>query len=221
MIGEEYPEGFQPTDLSHQDPTIFISVAASMMRGYRDRAAQIDGQLSGHERLVPDDWVVVMNKEHHPVSVIQNQGGYDVKYKGHTYAVRSKWEFGQPIYSGTINGEQNFVQVLREDQTYRLIHGGSQVEVRIVTPKVAELLQYMPDKPPPDLSKFLISPMPGLLVSVAVKEGDVINAGQELAVLEAMKMENTLLAERDGVVSRVHYKVGANLAVDDVIMELE
>ena len=221
MIGEEYPEGFQPTDLSHQDPTIFISVAASMMRGYRDRAAQIDGQLSGHERLVPDDWVVVMNKEHHPVSVIQNQGGYDVKYKGHTYAVRSKWEFGQPIYSGTINGEQNFVQVLREDQTYRLIHGGSQVEVRIVTPKVAELLQYMPDKPPPDLSKFLISPMPGLLVSVAVKEGDVINAGQELAVLEAMKMENTLLAERDGVVSRVHFKVGANLAVDDVIMELE
>ncbi len=221
MIGEEYPEGFQPTDLSHQDPTIFISVAASMMRGYRDRAAQIDGQLSGHERRVPDDWVVVMNKEHHPVSVIQNQGGYDVKYKGHTYAVRSKWEFGQPIFSGTINGEQIFIQVLREDQTYRLIHGGSQVDVRIVTPKVAELLQYMPDKPPPDLSKFLISPMPGLLVSVAVKEGDVINAGQELAVLEAMKMENTLLAERDGVVSRVHYKAGANLAVDDVIMELE
>ncbi|MGB5291337.1 MAG: acetyl/propionyl/methylcrotonyl-CoA carboxylase subunit alpha [Lysobacterales bacterium] len=221
MIGEEYPDGFQPTDLSHRDPSVFISVAASMMRGYRDRAAKIGGQLSGHERRVPDDWVVVMNKEHHPVSVIGTQGGHDVKYKGHTYAVRSRWEFGQPIFSGTINGEEVFVQVSRQDQTYRLIHGGSQVDVRIVSPKVAELLQYMPEKAPPDMSKFLISPMPGLLVSVAVKEGDAINAGQELAVLEAMKMENTLLAERDGVVSRIHYAAGASLAVDDVIMELE
>ena len=79
----------------------------------------------------------------------------------------------------------------------------------------------MPDKPAPDLSNFLLSPMPGLLVSLAVKEGDAINAGQELAVLEAMKMENTLLAERDGVVARVHHEPGANLAVDDVIMEFE
>jgi len=221
MIGEEYPDGFQPTDLSHQDPTIFISVAASMMRGYRDRAAKIDGQLTGHERRVPDDWVILMNDEQHPVSVVAAQGGHDVSYNGHTYAVRSKWEFGQPIFSGTINGEEAFIQVLREDQTYRLFHGGSQVDVRIVTPKVAELLKYMPNKPPPDLSKYLLSPMPGLLVSVAVKEGDEINAGQELAVLEAMKMENTLIAERDGVVLQIHHKPGANLAVDDVIMEFE
>jgi propionyl-CoA carboxylase alpha chain len=79
----------------------------------------------------------------------------------------------------------------------------------------------MPEKSPPDLSRFHLSPMPGLLVSVAVKEGDVINAGQELAVLEAMKMENTLIAEYDGVVARIHHKPGANLAVDDVIMEFE
>jgi propionyl-CoA carboxylase alpha chain len=144
-----------------------------------------------------------------------------VQYRNYTYAVRSKWEFGQPIFSGTINGEQVFIQVLRENQTYRLLHGGSQVDVRIVTPKVAELLKYMPEKPPPDLSKFLISPMPGLLVSISVKPGDVVNAGQELAVLEAMKMENTLLAENDGVVARVLHKPGANLAVNDVIMEFE
>jgi propionyl-CoA carboxylase alpha chain len=79
----------------------------------------------------------------------------------------------------------------------------------------------MPVKVPPDLSKFLLSPMPGLLVSLAVKAGDVINAGQELAVLEAMKMENTLLAERDGVVTSINYKPGASLAVDDIILELE
>jgi len=221
MIGEEYPEGFQPTDLSHQEPAIIISVAASMMRGYRDRAAQIGGQLNGHERRVPNDWVIVMNKAHHPVTVVPVQGGHDVHYGGNTYAVRSKWEFGQPIFSGTINGAQVDIQVSRQDQVYRLVHGGSQVDVRIVTPRVAELLKYMPEKAPPDLSKFLLSPMPGLLVSVAVKEGDVVNAGQELAVLEAMKMENTLLAEYDGVVARIHRQPGANLAVDDIIMEFE
>jgi len=221
MIGEEYPEGFQPTDLSHQEPAVIISVAASMMRGYRDRAAQIDGQLNGHERCVPNEWVVVMNKEHHPVTVLPVQGGHDVDYAGNTYAVRSKWEFGQPIFSGTINGEQVDIQVSRRDQVYRLIHGGSQVDVLIVAPRVAELLKYMPEKAPPDLSRFLLSPMPGLLVSVAVKEGDVVNAGQELAVLEAMKMENTLMAENDGVVARIHRQPGANLAVDDIIMEFE
>jgi len=220
-IGEEYPEGFQPTDLAHQEPAIIISVAASMMRGYRDRAAQINGQLNGHERRVPNDWVIVMNNEHHPVTVVPVQGGHDVHYNGNTYAVRSRWEFGQPIFSGTINGEQVDIQVSRMDQVYRLVHGGSQVDVRIVTPRVAELLKYMPEKAPPDLSKFLLSPMPGLLVSVAVKEGDVVNAGQELAVLEAMKMENTLMAEYDGVVARIHRQPGANLAVDDVIMEFE
>ncbi|MCP4048062.1 MAG: acetyl/propionyl/methylcrotonyl-CoA carboxylase subunit alpha [Gammaproteobacteria bacterium] len=221
LIGDEYPDGFQPTDLSHQDPSIFISVAASMMRGYRDRAAQIYGQLDGHNRQVPDHWVIVMNNEHHPVSVIPVQGGHDVEYNGNTHAVRSKWEFGQPIFSGTIDGEQVFIQVQRENQTYRLLHGGSQVDVNIVTPQVAELLKHMPVKSPPDLSKYLLSPMPGLLVSLAVREGDVIDAGQELAVLEAMKMENTLLAERDGKVAKIYFKIGANLAVDDIILELE
>jgi len=221
MIGDEYPDGFQPTDLSHRDPAIFISVAASMMRGYRDRAAQIDGQLDGLKRLVPDEWIVVMNNAHHPVSVLPVQGGHDVIYEGHTYVVRSQWEFGKAIFDGTINGKQVFIQVLRENQTYRLTHGGSQVDVRIVTPKVAGLLKYMPVKSPPDLSRLLLSPMPGLLVSVAVKEGDVVNAGQELAVLEAMKMENTLVAACDGVVAKVHHQAGASLAVDVVIMEFE
>jgi len=221
MIGDEYPDGFHPTDLPHHDPSIFIAVAASMTRGHRDRAAQIDGQLAGHERRVPDDWVIVMNNEQHAVDVVIVEGGHDVQYNGSTYEVRSNWEFGQHIFSGTINGEQVFLQVEREDQTYRLWHGGSQANVSIVTPHAARLLKFMPVKIPPDMSKFLISPMPGLLVSLAVKEGDVINAGQELAVLEAMKMENTLLAERDGVVARINYQTGVNLAVGDIIMELE
>ncbi len=221
MIAEEYPDGFHPAAVPLKDPTIIIAVAASMLRSYRDRAARIDGQLSGYERRVPRDWVVVMNNEHYPVSVVAASGGHDVEYDGKTYSVRSDWEFGQHLFSGTINGEQIFVQVERRNQVYRLFHGGSQADVSIVTPRVAELLHYMPVKIPPDMSKYLLSPMPGLLVSLAVKEGDSINSGQELAVVEAMKMENTLYAERDGVVSRIHYGPGDSLAVDDRIMEFE
>ena len=221
MIGEEYPDGFHPADVPHEDPSIFISVVASMLRGYRDRAARIDGQLVGHERSVPSKWVVVINNEHHPVEVVAVQGGHDVIYNGRTYAVRSRWEFGQHLFSGTINGDEIFVQVERKDQIYRLFHNGSQVDAQVITPKGAEFLQYMPIKTPPDMSKYLLSPMPGLLVSLAVAEGQSINAGEELAVLEAMKMENTLLAERDCVVAKIHYEPGESLAVDDKIMEFE
>ncbi len=221
MIGEEYPDGFNPEDLPHEEPAVIICVAASMHRGYRDRAAQIDGQLRGHERRVTSRWVVVMNGEQHPVTVVATDGGHDIEYDGKTYEVRSDWQFGQPLFSGTINGEAIYLQVEREKQTYRLFHAGTRTDLTIVTKRAAELLHYMPVKAPPDMSKFLLSPMPGLLVSVAVKEGDEVKAGEELAVLEAMKMENTLRAERDGVVAKINYESGANLAVDDKIMEFE
>jgi len=221
MIGEEYPDGFHPADIPHQDPTLIISLAASMHRRYRDRAAQIDGQLAGHERLVPNDWVVVMDNEYYPVSIVPVEGGHDVEYDGNTYSVRSDWEFGQHLFNGTVNGKEIFAQVERMKQNFRLFHGGSQSDAMVLNPLAAALMQYMPVKAPPDMSKFLLSPMPGLLVSLAVKEGDSVNAGEELAVLEAMKMENTLYAERDCVVAKINYEAGASLAVDDKIMELE
>jgi propionyl-CoA carboxylase alpha chain len=221
MIGEEYPDGFHPGDLPHDDPALIVAVAAAIQRGYRDRAAKIDGQLRGHERRVRSDWVVVMGEAHYPVSVSPTEQGHNVVLEDTTYEVCSDWEFGQPLFSGTINGQEIHVQVERTNQTLRLLHGGSESRVKVVTPRAAELLTHMPIKAPPDMSKFLLSPMPGLLVSVAVKPGDEVKAGEELAVLEAMKMENTLRAERDGVVAKVNYEPGANLAVDDKIMEFE
>jgi propionyl-CoA carboxylase alpha chain len=221
MIGEEYPDGFHPADVPHDEPSVIIAVAASMVRRYRDRAAQIDGQMAGHERRVPKDWVVVMDGQYHPVSVVPVEGGHDVEYDGKTYAVRTHWEFGQYQFSGTINGKKIYMLVERRQQTYSLFHGGTQSDVMVLPPRAAELMKYMPVKAPPDMSNFLLSPMPGLLVSLAVKEGDTVTAGDELAVLEAMKMENTLYAERDGVVAKISYEAGASLAVDDQIMEFE
>ena len=120
-----------------------------------------------------------------------------------------------------MNGKDVFAQVERISQTYRVQHAGCRSDVSIHTPRAAELLQHMPVKTAPDMSRFLLSPMPGLLVSLSVEERDTVSAGQQLAVVEAMKMENTLHAERDGVVAKIHFEVGTSLAVDDKILELE
>ena len=220
-IAEEYPEGYDTAKAIPEDLTTLISVAAAMLRNYRDRAALIDGQLQGRERRVSEDWVVIMNGEHHPVSILPADGGYDVNYEGKDYAVRSDWQLGQILYSGTVNGSAIAVQVQRHNQTYRLSHDGHRADITILTPREAELVKLMPVKAPPDTSRHLLAPMPGLLVSVAVKPGDEVKAGEELAVLEAMKMENTLRAERDGVIAKINFEPGASLEVDELIMELE
>jgi propionyl-CoA carboxylase alpha chain len=192
-----------------------------MLRSYRDRAARIEGQLDGHRRHVPEDWVAVIKDQHYPISVLPVEGGYDVRINDNTFAVRSNWTFGQQVFTGTINGEEVFVQVERDQQTYRLYHGGCRADVTILTPRAAELSRHMLVKVAPDMSRFLLSPMPGLLVSLSVKEGDTVSAGEQLAVIEAMKMENTLHAECDGVVAKINYEIGASLAVGDKILELE
>ncbi len=220
-IAEEYPEGFHPADLPHEDPAIIISVVGSVVRKYRDRAAQVEGQLRGHRRKVPSDWVVIMNGEQHSISVVPMEGGYDVLYNGKTYAVRSHWEFGQLLFTGTVNGEEVVVQVERHDQLYRLSRGGSQSDVLVLSPRSAELYKLMPEKVAPDTSGQVTAPMPGLLVSVSVAEGDEVKVGEELAVLEAMKMENALRAERNGVVSKLNFAAGESVEVDEVILELE
>ena len=221
LIGDEYPDGFDPSDAPLEDPATIITVAASMLRSYRDRAAQISGQLAGHERDVPQDWVAVINGQHYPINVVPAEGGFDVSVDGNTHAVRSNWRFGQQLFNGTINGNDVFVQVERDQQTYRIQHDGYRADVSLFTPRQAELFAHMPVKVAPDMSKFLLSPMPGLLVSLSVNVGDAVSAGEQLAVVEAMKMENALYAERDGVVVKINYEVGSSLAVGDKILELE
>jgi len=221
MIGEEYPDGFDPSAGELDDPTITISVAASMLRYYRDRAAQIDGQLAGYERRVSQDWVAIIGGRHHPITIVPMEGGFDVTIDGKINTVRTSWAFGQQLFSGTINAKEVFAQVERVAQTYRVQHGGRRSDVSILSPRAAELSKHMLVKVAPDMSKFLLSPMPGLLVSLSVKEGDTVSAGEQLAVVEAMKMENTLHAERDGVVAKIYCDAGTTLAVDEKILELE
>jgi propionyl-CoA carboxylase alpha chain len=125
------------------------------------------------------------------------------------------------VFSGTLNGKHISIRLERSGMKYRLAHGGVEATLLVLTEHAAKMQALMPDKPPPDLSKFLLSPMPGLLTELAVKVGQEIKAGEKLAVIEAMKMENVLRAENDAVVKKLLAKAGDSLAVDQPIVEFQ
>jgi len=221
FIAEEYPDGFHPGDVAHEDPALMAAIGASLHRLHIDREATVDGQLPGHERIVPDEWVVRIGPDATPARVIGVPGGHDVTYQGALFAVRSDWHFGELLFSGTVNNTPVSVQVERRGIGYRLTHAGSQSDVLVLSQRESELHSLMPFKPPPDLSRFLLSPMPGLLVSLTVAVGQEVKEGEPLAVVEAMKMENSLLAPRDAVVEKVLAAKGDSLAVDQPILEFK
>jgi propionyl-CoA carboxylase alpha chain len=221
LIAEEYPEGFHPRDAVHDDPALLVAVAAVIHRRYRDRAAQITGQMPGYEPRVESAWVVTMEGRQHPVTVDPVGDVYAVVHDGRQFHVRTTWQFGQPLFHGEIDGTAVCVQVERRNLVYRLIHWGYEVDVTVLSARAAELLARMPVKHPPDRSSFVLSPMPGLLVRLAVKVGDDVKSGQEVAIVEAMKMENLLRSEKDGRVKQVFAEVGDTLSVDQPILEFE
>jgi len=221
FIAEEYPDGFNAENVPQDDPFKPIVVAAMIHRKYMDRSASLSGQMQGHEREVHDDWAVLVNGETHHVHAVPVNGGYLVTLEGNNYQVDTDWSLGQPLFHGTINGSQVCFQVERNGLWSRLFHRGNQTDALVMQARAAELYALMPEKEEPDLSKFLLSPMPGLLVKVSVEEGQDIKAGEELAVIEAMKMENVLRAEQDGVVAKINAKAGESLRVDQVIIEFE
>jgi propionyl-CoA carboxylase alpha chain len=219
LIAEEYPKGFRSEDVPHDDPALLVCVAAAVHRRYMDRAAGITGQMTDKGYVVGERWVVLMNDEQHAVEVKAVPGGAHVTYKGEQFAVHSDWAFGHPLFRGTVNGRAVTMQIERRNLHYRLFHWGTQVDTVVLTARAAELLALMPQKPPPDLSRFLLSPMPGLLTEVSVKPGQEVKAGEKLAVIEAMKMENVLRADMDVTVKQLLAKPGDSLAVDQAIIE--
>ncbi|MCP3663518.1 MAG: acetyl/propionyl/methylcrotonyl-CoA carboxylase subunit alpha [Gammaproteobacteria bacterium] len=221
FIAEEYPDGFSASDVPREYPEHAIVVAAVVHRQYMDRAAGLSGQLPGHEREVHQEWVVRIANESHQVTVSAGQGSYRVHYKGNDYEVESEWKPAEPLFIANIEGHRVCYQIERDGLWYRLFHRGAQIDALVLTESAAALHELMLEKVPPDLSRFLLSPMPGLLVKISVQEGEEVKAGTELAVIEAMKMENVLRAEQDAVVAKVMAEAGESLVVDQTIIEFE
>jgi len=221
FIADEYPDGFHAGDVPPDDPKILIAVGAAVHCAFQERAAMISGQVPGHERSVSESWNLVLHGEDHGVSIVPIDGGYEATIGGEGCLIQTEWKLGEPLFRALIDGLEVCVQVERIGVNYRLTHGGSQADILVLAPRVAELNALMPYKEPPDTSNLLLSPMPGLLVSVAVNVGDEVKSGEELAVVEAMKMENVLRAEKDCVIADIKATAGESLTVDQIILEFE
>ena len=222
FIAEEYPEGFTGATLSEDQLTQVAAVAAAMNRVAEIRRTRISGRMDNHERMVGTDWVVMINGSRFVCTTEADPTGTTVRFEnGETLRVASGWQPGQPLARLDVNGTPIALKVSKITGGYRMRFRGADLKVQVWTPRQAELVALMPEKVPPDTSKLLLCPMPGLVVKVDVAVGDEVQEGQALCTVEAMKMENILRAERKSTVTKINAGPGDSLAVDDVIMEFD
>lgn len=223
FIAEEYPEGFQGVQLSEEALRRVAAAAAAMHRVAEIRRARISGRMDNHERHVGEDWVVEIDGHRWPVKIKADRQGSTVRFEDDgDYRVESDWTPGRTLAVLEVNGEPLVLKVNEiRGGGFRIRTRGAELKVFVRTPRAAELAALMPEKAPPDTSKMLLCPMPGLVVKIDVEVGQQVEEGQPLCTVEAMKMENILRAERRGVVAKIHAAPGDSLGVDEVIMEFE
>ena len=233
FIAEHYAHGFRAEDVPHDDHDFLAALAAFVRRKSRQRAANLSGQLPGYDVQIGQDYAVVelgQNGDNRYVQVHVDEfagkpGVAQITIAGKTYAIESKSRLNDIRIEGTCNGKPFTAQVergtLKNPLALQVQHNGTRIEALVMSPRMAELHKLMPFKAPPDLSKYVISPMPGLLVEVSVTPGQKVQAGERVAVIEAMKMENVLFAAQDGVVKKVVAAKGESLTVDQMIVEFE
>ncbi len=222
FIAEEYPDGFDGVELDAPALRKIAACCAAMHRVAEIRRTRVSGRMDNHERHVGEDWVVSLQGESHAVTIAADRQGSTVTFAdGSAHRVASDWTPGDQLAVLDVDGETVVLKVGKVSGGFRIRNRGADLKVHVRTPRQAELAMLMPEKLPPDTSKMLLCPMPGLIVSVNVQEGDEVQEGQALCTVEAMKMENILRAERKGTVSRINAGAGDSLAVDDVIMEFE
>lgn len=230
FIADEYPDGFDGVPVSAERAEQLVMVAAFMNEIHALRATEISGQLPNRPRFLPEEWVVALDKDHaisirtepeeDQLLVVILDDQHNDKSR---HVVSSDWRPGDVVFNGTVDGDPITVLVQRARglQGYNLTYRGTTMNAAVRTRNAHALMEHMPEKVEADTSKFLLCPMPGLVVSIAVEVGDEVKVGQSLAVVEAMKMENILRAERDGVVAKIEAVAGDSLQVDAVIIEFE
>ncbi|WP_319826247.1 acetyl/propionyl/methylcrotonyl-CoA carboxylase subunit alpha [Thalassovita sp.] len=223
FIAEEYPEGFEGVTLPEDTLRKITAASAAMHRVAEIRRTRVSGRMDNHERRVGTEWVVTLQGHEFPVTIAADHDGSTVAFEdGSSLRVSSDWTPGDQLAKIHFEGTDGLVlKVGKISGGFRIRSRGADLKVHVRTPRQAELAKLMPEKLPPDTSKMLLCPMPGLVVKVNVEEGQEVQEGQALCTIEAMKMENILRAERKGVVSKINAAAGDSLAVDEVIMEFE
>ena len=233
FIAEQYSKGFRAEDVPHDDHDFLAALAAFVRRKSRQRAASLSGQLPGYDVQIGQDYAVVElgqggdNRyvQTHVDEVASKPNAAKISIDKKVYEIESRSRLNDIRIEGTVNGKPFTAQVergtLKNPLALQVQHNGTRIEALVMSPRMAELHKLMPFKAPPDLSRYVLSPMPGLLVEVAVTPGQKVQAGERVAVIEAMKMENVLFAAQDGVVKKVVANKGESLTVDQMIVEFE
>ncbi len=228
FIEEEYPDGFSPRTPSDEERDAMAAIAACLDHLGNERRREITQQMKGQNVSFVEARVVRIGGQDLHIRIDGGLGEPStvrlLNDKGDTRAsmvVASDWWPGMAVWFGTVDGSEKAVQVRPISNGYDLSHGGIHLPVYVYTEREAELAALMPVKALPDRSKFVHCPMPGLVVRIDVKEGQAVKTGETLCIVEAMKMENVLHAEKDGVVAKINATEGDSLAVDAVIMEFE
>ncbi|MEO0567440.1 MAG: acetyl/propionyl/methylcrotonyl-CoA carboxylase subunit alpha [Pseudomonadota bacterium] len=220
FIAEEYPEGFEGVTLDDANLRRIAASCAAMHRVAEIRRTRVSGRMDNHERKVGEDWVVSLQGQSFAVNIDADREGSTVEFEdGSTHRISSDWTPGDTLARINIDDSSLLMKVNKITGGFRIRSRGAELKVKLRTPRHAELATLMPEKLPPDTSKMLLCPMPGLIVTVNVQEGDEVQEGQALCTVEAMKMENILRAEKKSVVTKINAGPGDSLAVDDVIME--
>ncbi len=222
FIAEEYPEGFEGVELDEAALRRIAAACSAMNLVSEIRRTRISGRMDNHERKVGRHWCVNLQGHDFAVEIAPDSNGSTVTFEdGATHRVEGDWTPGDALADLTVDGSPLVMKVGKISHGFRVRSRGADLKVHVRTPRQAELARLMPEKLPPDTSKMLLCPMPGLVVKIDVEEGQEVQEGQALCTIEAMKMENILRAERKGVVSKVNAAAGDSLAVDEVIMEFE
>ena len=220
FIAEEYSEGFNGVDLNDDEIKDLAACAAAMNRVAEIRRTKISGRMDNHERRVGDDWVVQIAGKVFLVNVLADTAGANVIFEDETsIRISGDWLPGKKLANMTAGDKNLAIKINKITGGFRMRTRGADLKVLVRTPRQAELSKHMQEKLPPDTSKMLLCPMPGLLVKIDVEIGQEVQEGQPLCTVEAMKMENILRAERKGVVAKINSSVGDSLAVDDIILE--
>jgi len=222
FIAEEYPDGFEGVILDEAALKSIAASCAAMNRVAEIRRTKVSGRLDNHERKVGDDWVVTLQGTSFRVKIDADPKGSDVVFEdGVSLRVSGDWTPGKTLADMTVNGETLVMKIGKISGGFRVRSRGADLKVHVRTPRQAELAGWMIEKLPPDTSRLLLCPMPGMIVKVDVAEGEEVQEGQALCTVEAMKMENILRAEKKCTVSKINVSAGESLSVDDVIMEFE
>lgn len=222
FIEEEYPDGFQGVELPDSALRRIAAATAAMHRVAEIRRSRVSGRMDNHKRKVGTDWVVTLQGQRFALSITADAGGSTIGFEdGTSLRVASDWTPGDSLAHLMVGDAPLLLKVGKISGGFRIRSRGGDLKVHVRTPRQAELAELMLEKLPPDMSKLLLCPMPGLIVKVDVAVGDTVQEGQALCTVEAMKMENILRAEKTTTVSKINASAGDSLAVDDVIMEFE